>query len=277
MSKVSRFAKPPRPRDPQRARDAARGAGHEEVDGRLHRRLRRGEPPVRAQDLEVRAAHAAVDLAAQALDVARHHGADVAVDHGGLGALVLEHLRAHPRRGRDGQAGGHLGRDLRHAPLVGVVGVGVQQGDRQRLHAALEQRLEVAPEPPLVQGLDHRAVGAHPLVRLDRELQGRQRRALVPDDPAPQPPRHEGARDLEHVAVARRGHQPHPRARARQHRVGGHGGPVHDLADLGRPARPPARTPARCRAARPRSCPRGSRAPWPWWCGPSPGRAAAGR
>ena len=177
---------------------------------------------------------ALLQLALQVGDVALHHRRHVRVGDRGNGALVLVHLRQHLGGDRDRHAGHHLVGNLPNALLVMAAGVGVHQADGQRLDPPRLEVAELLTQVVLFQLAHGLAARAGALVRLDGELQRRQRLGLGPYDPAGEDAGHEGAGDLKHLPVALRGHDADARALAFQDGVGGDRRAVHHVGDLGR-------------------------------------------
>ena len=68
----------------------------------------------------------------QPRQIAAQHRQDIGVDRGRRGALVLARLRQHVDRGGDGELGEGGGERRGGRPLVGRVGVGVEEADRDR-------------------------------------------------------------------------------------------------------------------------------------------------
>ena len=172
------------------------------------------------------------ELGLQVVDVLLHARTHVGVSNGCHRALVLLHLRHHVGRQRHGDAGQLLEGDFLDPPFVLVVGVGVDQRDRQRLDVLRAQRLQLLPQVRLIERPHDLALGAHALVGLDRARQRRHRQRLVVDHPAAEAARHEAARDLQHLAVTLGRDQTAARAGAGQDRVGRNRRAVHHVVDL---------------------------------------------
>ena len=120
-------------RDPQRAGDAARGPGHQQVDRVFLGRGRGGEAAVRTQDVQLHASGPRCELLLQVVHVALHDRPHVGVGDRRDGALVLLHLRHDLGGQRHRNARQHRRGDLADAPLVRVVREGIDQRDGQRL------------------------------------------------------------------------------------------------------------------------------------------------
>ena len=152
---------------------AAVHRGHQGAGGRsrlddAHRKAPgkgRGQgAAARAHHVEAPAKTEAAESALDALQVAVEHRPGVGVDAGGGEALVLSPSREDFRRRGDKEL---RKRRLDHPPkrfLVGRIGVGVQQTDRERLDAFLPHQLLHRDAGRFdVEGALHRAVEAHAL------------------------------------------------------------------------------------------------------------------
>ena len=113
---------------------ARRGAGLDQVRRLAPRRLGRERAAARLHHLELGADPGLVQAVDERAEVARDRRPDVGVDDGRARALVLADLGQDLRRAGhvDAVADG-LADDLLDAPLMRVVGVGVEQRDRDRL------------------------------------------------------------------------------------------------------------------------------------------------
>ena len=196
-----------------------------------------GEAAVGLHDVELageaEGGEGGLELGEEAADDRLHVG----VGDDGAGPLVLaapgrdvrgERNRHLPVSRRPAQA---LGEERPRRPLVGRVGVGVEQADRDALHPVGGEPLGDRRDRVGVERREHLAVGADPLVHLvDRA------------------PRHEGARLVEpevvgvealraphdeHVAEAAGGDEGGAPALAFEDRVGRDGGRDQDLPDVG--------------------------------------------
>ena len=108
---------------------------------------------------------------------------------------------------------------------------------RQTVSASIPARLELGKlltQIVLVQPANDIAARAGALLRLDGELQRRQRLGLGPDDPAGEDAGHEGAGDLQHLPVPLGGHEADAGALPFQDGVGRDRGAVHHVGDRGR-------------------------------------------
>ena len=75
-------------------------------------------------------------------------------------ALIFAHHRQHVARRRHRDARKRLAQELGDAPLMGGVGEGVQEADRDRIDLEAAQRLGGGGDASLVERLEHRAAGA---------------------------------------------------------------------------------------------------------------------
>ena len=106
----------------------------------------------------------------QRVQVARHQRRDVGVEDGGRGALELAEFRQDLGGEGDAQAA-----CLGQAPdglLVGRVGEGEEQADRQRLGPGGDDPVEHGGDLGLVQRRQDLAVRRHPLRHLEAQLVG---------------------------------------------------------------------------------------------------------
>ena len=164
-------------------------------------------------------------------EVAGDRRPDVGVDDSRARTLVLADLGQDLRRAGhvDAVADG-LADDLLDAPLVRVVGVRVEQRDRDGLDVVLPDLLRDLPDGLLVELRPGLAARAEPLGDLVPEPAGdERRRALVLDVVEHRDPQ---AAHLEHVAEALRRHERRPRSEPLEHRVRGNRGGVDDAVDL---------------------------------------------
>ncbi len=100
----------------------------------------------------------------EAAHVAVHARHRIGVESRGADALVFAYPRVHLRRQRKREAGRHLLDDLRHGHLIDGIGVGVDEADRDRLHAFVEQALDDRARLLGIDRTQHGAVGRDPLV-----------------------------------------------------------------------------------------------------------------
>ena len=210
---------------------AGGGAGLDEVRRLAPRRLGRERAAARLHHLELGADAGLAQAVDERAEVAGDRRPDVGVDDGRARALVLADLGQDLRRARhvDAVADG-LTDDLLDAPLVRVVGVRVEQRDRDCLDIVLADLLRDVANGVLVERRPGLAARADPLGDLVPEPAGDERpRALVLDvveHRNPQPAH------LEHVAEALRRHERGPRSEPLEHRVRGDRGGVDDAVDL---------------------------------------------
>ncbi len=164
--------------------------------------------------------------------IARHRRPHGGIGDGGQGPLVFLHFGQDIGGDGDRQVGKDLGADRGHAPLMGVIDVAVDETDGDRLDALGLELFEPRPQRRLVDVAHHAAIRADALGRLDRAFQRRERLRLGPDDPAGQPARHIGPRDLQDLPVAFRDDKADPRPLALQHRIGGYRGAMEEPGDV---------------------------------------------
>ena len=180
------------PREPGHERGAGHPAGRAGEHG-----MGRGiagpgdahQAAVGAHDVHAGAQIDGAELVVEALQVVPHARAHVGVHHRHQGAFVL------PELGQD--LGGERDRDIdaglddqRLEPLlVRVVGVGMQQRHRDRLHPGVEQLADRLAGLRLVEGAQDPAAGVDPLRDPARMLQVREGVRLLHDHPAGERPR----------------------------------------------------------------------------------------
>ena len=211
-----------------RAPDAGRRPRFHHGDGNARDRVDGIDAAVRLHDVESAGEVALGEARVEALQVALRHRLHVGRQHGGAGALVLAPLARDLVRGDGG--------DLRPQPLelgqrrllVRRVGIGVEEADRDRLHAFRPEVRDDAGQRREVEGTQLVAVVVHAARQL-----------------AAQAARHEGlglfvveveevrpvaARDLQRVAKALRGDEADAHAGALGQRVDDDGGAVGEEA-----------------------------------------------
>ena len=220
--------------DIERAGHTARGTRHHGVHRPLLRQRERHQPRVRAQDVHVRAQAVGRQLVREVTHVAGDLGPHVGVHHRGQGALVLAEFGQHFGRGRDRHRGQHFAGDLFGALLVMLVGVRIDERNRQRLDAAGAQVLQIAAQRILVQRNDDLAARVDALDRLAGIFDGGRRIGLLHNHPAGQRSRRPRPRQVQDLFEALRGNQSDCGALALQHRVGRDGRAVHDAVDVAR-------------------------------------------
>ena len=224
--------------------DAGGGPRLDHVHRALAPALGGHDAAVGLHDEERRPGLQRAQLALERGEVAAHHRHHVGVGDRGAGALELAHL------GQDlgGEGERHVGRALAdhraHLRLVGRVGVGVQEADRDRLHALGEQPVDGGGRAVPVQRRHHLAAVVHALPDLAPPPAGHQRRRALEVEVVE--PREAQPADLEQVAEALGGQEAGARAATLQDRVGGHGGAVDELADRRAPRCRPARSALGC-------------------------------
>ena len=168
-------------------------------------------------------------------EVEFHRRADIGVDHGRAGALVLADLRQHlGRQGdeRSRQLGAEAGADLL---LMDRIGEGVDQADGHRLHLGGADSGDHRLEACLIEGPHDAAVGADALHGFESQAPWHERRRLLPQGGIE--PRDAHAAQLQHVAEALRGDQRGAGALVLEDGVGGNRAAMQHLCNvLGKPA-----------------------------------------
>ena len=90
---------------PNGSRDPTRGSAHQQIDRILAGSLSRGQPAVRAQDVELGLLHGLGQLGLEVAHIGFDHGPNVGIRHRGNGPLIFLHFRNDFGRERNGQAG----------------------------------------------------------------------------------------------------------------------------------------------------------------------------
>ena len=119
------------------------------------------------------------ELADHGGEVVLHGRADVGVDHGRAGALVLADLRQHLGRERDEPVRAARRGAGRRSLLVDRVGEGVDEADGDRLHFGGADGGDRGIEARRIERADDRAVGADALGHLEAQVARHQRRRLA--------------------------------------------------------------------------------------------------
>ena len=220
------------------AGNAAGRTGQDAVDRVATRLARRHQASVRAKDVDVTRGATLLQLVVKTIDVRLHLRAHERVHARGQGALVLAELRHDVRGQGDGEARVEALDDLADLLLVLVRDVRVDQANRERLDATLDEILDDPLDLLLVHGHDGLATRTHALDSLARVGEGRRRLGLLHDDPASQRARRLRACQMQDLLEALRRDQTDARALALEHGVRRNGRAVHDVAEItGRDAR----------------------------------------
>ena len=127
------------------------------------RRLDRRGPAVRQHDEEPLPVAALGKAPRQPLEVPLRDRLDVGIEDGGRRAFVLLGLGVNLVRQRHVRVRQGLAEDLRRAPLVGTVAVGMEERDRDRPDPLVAEDRRRPADRRLVEGNEHRAVREHPL------------------------------------------------------------------------------------------------------------------
>ena len=225
MSNPARAAKCCAPITP-RGRAAFHDAGRV-----LHYRVRIEDAAARLHHHEPPADAGPFDLGHHRAYVPFDRRADVGVDDGGGGALVLELLGKHVHRERDEGAGEQLAQNLPRAPLVVGIGEGVEVADRDRPDAGVPDAFGRRAHSRLVEGEEDFAPRPDPLADLEAELAGDERRRALVEGLIEV--RHPHPAELEHVAEPAGGEQRGRGALALEDRIGRDRAAVQQLFERG--------------------------------------------
>jgi hypothetical protein len=158
-----------------------------------------------------------------------HHGC---VEHGGQAALVFAHHGQHIARHRDGETGQFIAQDLGDPPLMGRIGIGVDQADGDGLHIHAADFFGRGADRRVIEGFEHCAAGGNALIHLDDPARGNRGYRLDPGIKVCLA-RNVLAADGQHVAEAARGDERRAGALALEDHVGGNGRPVQHLIEIG--------------------------------------------
>ncbi len=209
---------------------ARRRTGQRRAHGQARGRIDRHHAAVGLDDQKL--ARGAVPLQAlvQALQIRRHDRLEIGVQGGRRGAFELADLGQDFVARRDVGVGPHRSRGGQCRALVGVVGVGVDEHDRQRFGAEFAQARRLALDRVEIDVFADRAVGQGALGHFGAQI-ARDRGHEF----APQPPglAAVAAAHLQHVAEARGHDHAGFRALALEQRVGADRRAVHDGRELG--------------------------------------------
>ena len=144
-------------------------------------------------------------------------------------AFELADLREDLRRDRHGVVGPHRPQHACGGLLVRRVRVAVQERDRDRDGAAVQQALRCGSDLAGIDLCEHRPVGQRALGDADPQVARRHRHEVAPQTPRRGPV---ATAHLEHVGEAVGGDDAGARTAAFEQRVGADGRAVHDRADL---------------------------------------------
>ena len=197
----------------------ARGLEGEDAAARLHDQEL---PP------QTRIPQAGLDIGEVPLDDGAHAG----VDEGGAGPEVLAELGRHLRGEGDHRLREHLVHDLAGAALVFGIEVGMEIAHRERFHAFPPEHRRRVGDSLLVERRYHRSGRIQPLGNAEAEVPWRQRPRLLEQQVV------EGgadlALDLQHVPEPLGSDEAARRELSFDDGVRGHGGAVHEVADIRR-------------------------------------------
>ena len=165
------------------ADDAARRAGHRQVDRRTGGRLEFLLASIRLDDDGAAAEAGVPQPPLHGRQIRADFRLEIGVGDGCGGPLVLLPARQHVVGDGDGHVRPFLGDDRRRASLVLRLDEGEHQADGDRLDLARGLQLAHDPaQPGLVERLEHDAVAVDPLVELVAVAVLDQRRRLDPED-----------------------------------------------------------------------------------------------
>ena len=200
-----------------RADAPADGTGFDQRDGLAERAVDRQHAAVRAHHVERALEPAIGEPALQPRRVIRHARPDDRVRHGGAAALVLVPLAGELGSRRYVNARQALAQAFCDRAFVAVVAIGVEERDRHRLHVQPGDRLRQPVDLLRLRLGQHLAPAVHPLVHLEAQRAGDQRRGAAELDV--ERVGAVAARELERVAESLRRDQRRPGAGALQQRV----------------------------------------------------------
>ena len=211
---------------------SAGGTRFDEPNRKAGRDLHRGDAAARHHQVE-RAGHSPrAQPFAQAQEIARHQGPDVGVRAGGREALVLPDLRADLARKAHGGFRELSRHDLADRLLVGRMGVGVQEPDRDRLDPRRPPCDRDLPHPRGVERNEDLPACRYPLVDLAPQRARHERLRLVHEDVVLLEPLLES--HLEDVPEPSGGQERGPCPLAFDEGVRGEGGAVDEDVDVRR-------------------------------------------
>ncbi len=222
--------------DQRGAEGAGRGAGQDGGDRLVHDLLGGEHAAVGLHHVE---RHVPLDVGAgegvqpglDVADVARELRLHRGVDERRHRALVLAVLAQHLRGDADDGLGVLLAQDLAQPLLVLGVGVGVQQADAERVHAAVAEPPGGGAGALLVEGAHLRAGVVEAATDALDQVPRDDPVGLDPEVGVAVPVGHRLARDLEHRLVALGGDEAELVDLALEELVGGHRGAVADRGD----------------------------------------------
>jgi hypothetical protein len=200
----------------------------------LHRQLASGlarhHAPVALHDQQLAVKAMGAQIAVQAFQVAAHHRLQGRVQAGRGGTLELADLGQHLGCGRDVRVRPDRTHRCHRRPLVGGIGVGVDEEHADGFTPLRQQRGRGLAHLLQVHRRVHAAVGQHTFVHLQPCIARDQRVKAAPQAPGLGPV---AAAHLQHVAKTAGGDQPRAGNLALQQRVGAHRGAVDDGGEAG--------------------------------------------
>ncbi len=162
--------------------------------------------------------------------IAAHRRQQIGVHHCGRGALIFLDLRQHLTGCRHQKARRACAQNGSGAPLMHIVGVGVEEADRHGLHPLRRKESGRGADTGLVERRDYAAIGANPLGGFQPPAARHQRLRLAPGEV--EHARRADTRDFQDVAKAARRQQTRARTSLLQDRVRRHGRSMHHLGDI---------------------------------------------
>ena len=166
----------------------------------------------------------------QPLEIDLGQGPDIGVGHRRAGTQIFADFRRNVGGKRNRQVLEALGNRRSDRALVSRIGVGVQEADGQAFHALLHKVGHLGKRCADIERDLYGAVRAHPFLRFTTP--GALHQRLRHLDEKIVELIFALARDLQHIAEARRGEQPGFRAFALDQRIGEQRRGMHDAADL---------------------------------------------
>ena len=217
-------------RDLRRPDDPRRWPRLDDVDRPRRGRIDAHRPAVRLHDPQGTGDPEPAKDPLEGSEIGPDDRQDVRVHHRGAGSLVLLELRVDLARQAQRHVDAPLPDHLRDAPLVPVIGVAVDEGDGDGLHAVRKKPVERGVHARFVERLEDPAGMVDPLGDLHPVDPGRERLGFLPSEVVEAG--HAKAPDLEDVAEAGGGDEAGPDAPLLEDRVRGDGRAVNDLLDL---------------------------------------------
>ena len=214
------------------AERAGRRARQRGGDRLPHDLLGAGDAAARLHHQERLVLEAGAELVVHAAQIAFHVRLDEGVDQSGDRALVFAIFGQHRAGERQRAVGIVLRENLRDAPLVRGIGIGVDQADADRAHALPRKNCAAARTLASSSGRSSCAAEIEPAAHLAHEMQRHDALRLHPEIGIAVALRHRLAGDLQDMPEACGDDQPEPADLALQQRVGGDRGAVGEAGDV---------------------------------------------